>query len=79
MSGVEWEPSTHHHGEDDGSLGGLDDPQQDQTAQLDDGEEMDLPQRNVTQVDEVGLVLGRHAEQRESVEELGGDQVVHFF
>lgn len=59
-----------HHGEDDGSLGGLDDPQQDQTAQLDDGEEVDLPQRDVTKIDEVGLVLGRHAEQREAVIEL---------
>lgn len=65
-----WESRTNHHGEDDGSLGGLDDPQQDQTAQLDDGEKMDLPQRDVTEIDEVGLVLSWHAEQREAVEEL---------
>lgn len=62
---------TNHHGEDDGSLGGLDDPQQDQTAQLDDSEEVDLPQGDVTEIDEVGLVLRRHAEQREAVKELG--------
>lgn len=61
---------TNHHGEDDGSLGGLDDPQQDQTAQLDDSEEVDLPQRDVTEIDKVGLVLGRHAEQCEAVVEL---------
>lgn len=66
----------YHHGENDGSLGGLDDPQQDQTAELDDGEEVHLPQRDVAKVDEVRLMFGRHAEQPQTVEELRGQ--THF-
>ena len=57
----------NHHGEDDGIIGGLDDPEHDQAAELDDGEEMDLPQGNVSQVDEVRLVLGWHAKQLQTV------------
>lgn len=55
--------SGYHHGEDDGGPGRLDDPQQHQAAELDDGEEVHLPQWDVAKVDEVRLVLGRHAEQ----------------
>ena len=61
---------THHHGKDDGSSGGLDEPEQNQTAELDDGEEVHLPQRYVPEIDEVWLVLGRHAEKSETVKEL---------
>lgn len=60
----------YHHGKDDGSLGGLDDPEQNQAAELDDREEVHLPQRDVAQVDEVRLMFGRHAEQLETVEQL---------
>lgn len=42
---------THHHGKHNGSLGGLDDPEQDQAAELDDGEEVHLPQGYVSQID----------------------------
>lgn len=60
----------NHHGEDDGIIGGLDDPEHDQAAELDDGEEVDLPQGNVSQVDEVWLVLGWHTKQLQTVKEL---------
>lgn len=62
----------YHHRKDNGSLGGLDDPEQDQAAELDDREEVHLPQRNMAQVDEVRLMFGRHAEQPETVEQLHG-------
>lgn len=62
--------SAHHHGEDDGSRRRLDHPEQHQAGELGDGEQVDLSQRDVTQVDEVRLVLCRHAEQLEAVEEL---------
>jgi len=60
----------YHHGEDDSGPGGLDDPQQGETRELDDGEEVNLPQGHVAEVDEVRLVLGWHAEQLEAVKEL---------
>lgn len=60
----------YHHGEDDGSGGGLDHPQQHQAGELGDGEQVHLPQGHVAQVDEVGLVLGWHAEQLDPVKEL---------
>ena len=60
----------YHHGEDNGGPGGLDDPQQGETGELDDGEEVHLPQGHVAEVDEVGLMLSGHAEQLEAVEEL---------
>lgn len=63
--------SGYHHGEDDGGPGRLDDPQQDQAAELDDGEEVHLPQRDVAKVDEVWLMLGWHAEQPQAIEKLG--------
>lgn len=61
---------TYHHGKDDGSSGGLDEPEQNQTAELDDGEEVHLPQRYMSEIDEVWLVLGWHAEKRDAVKEL---------
>lgn len=61
---------SHHHGEDDGGGGDLDDPEDDEAGQLDHGEDVDLPERHVAQVDEVRLVLVGHAEQLDAVEEL---------
>lgn len=60
----------HHHGEDDGGGGGLDDPEQHQAGELHQREHVDLPQRHVAQVDQIGLVLGGHAEQLDPVKEL---------
>ena len=61
----------YHHGEDDGGGGGLDDPEQHQTGELCQREEVHLPQGDVPQVDEVRLVLSRHPEELQTVEELG--------
>lgn len=63
---------SHHHGEDDGGAGSFDGPEQDEAEQLDEGEEVHLAQGHVAQVDEVRLVLGRHPEQLQAVEELRG-------
>lgn len=60
----------YHHGKDNSSLRGLDDPEQDQAAELDDGEEVHLPQGDMAQVDEVWLMFGWHAEQPQTVEQL---------
>lgn len=62
--------TSYHHGKDDGSPGHLDDPEQDKTGQLDQGEEMNLPQGHVPQVDEIWLVFRRHPEQLQAIEEL---------
>lgn len=61
---------TNHNGENNGSHSGLEDPEERQTKQLDESEEMDLPQWDVPQVDQVWLVFGRHEEQLESVHKL---------
>lgn len=64
---------SHHHGEDDGGGRGLDDPEDDEAGQLHHSEHVDLPQRDVAQVDQVRLVFGWHAEQFDAVEELQRD------
>lgn len=61
---------TYHNGEDDGQEGGLEDPEHSQTYDLDQREQVYPPQRYVTEVGEVGLVLGRHHVQLNSVPEL---------
>ena len=61
---------SHHDGEDDGSHGGLEDPEEGQTQALDEGEEVDASLGDVAQVDQVRLVLGRHQEQLQPVHEL---------
>lgn len=61
---------SHHHGEDDGGGRDLDGPEDDEAGQLNHGEDVDLPQRDVAQVDQVRLVFGRHAEQFDPVEQL---------
>ncbi len=61
---------SHHHGEDHSSSRGLDDPEDDETGQLHHSEHVDLPQRDIAQVDQVRLVFGRHAEQFDPVKQL---------
>ena len=60
----------YHHGENDSGCGGLDDPEQYEAGELHQGENMDLPQGNVAQVDQVRLVLGWHTKQLDTVKEL---------
>lgn len=48
----------------------LNDPEQHQTRELGNGEQVHLSQGNVPQVDEVWLVLRRHTKQFQTVEEL---------
>lgn len=60
----------YHHGEYDGGGGRLDDPQQYETGELCDGEQVNFPQRNMPKVDEIWLMFCRHAEQLQTVEEL---------
>lgn len=50
----------HHDREDDGSHSGLEDPEQSQAKDLHKSEEVDLPEGNVSQVNQVRLVLRRH-------------------
>lgn len=69
---VELDCFTNHHRKDNGSLGGLDDPEKNQTAELNNGEEVHLPQGYMPQIDEVWLVFCWHAEQCETVVELEG-------
>lgn len=66
--------SHYHHGKHYSCCRRLNDPQQHQTGELHQGEAVDLPQRHVAQVDQIGLVLGRHAEQLDSVKELQRQQ-----
>lgn len=61
---------TDHDGKDDGCHSGLEDPEERQAEHLDKGEEMDLPQWDMPQVDQVWLVFGGHEEQLESVYKL---------
>lgn len=61
---------THHYWEDDGEEGGLQDPEDSQTDDLNKGEKMDASQRNVTQEGEVRLVFGRHQIQLDPLPEL---------
>ena len=68
--------SDHHDREDDGRYGRLEGPEDSQTDNLDQGEEMDSPQRNVTQEGEVWLVLGWHQIQLDTLPELGGREEV---
>lgn len=51
---------SHHDGENDGSHGGLEDPEDGQTGDLYQREEMNTTQRDVTQEREIRLVFGWH-------------------
>lgn len=61
---------TRHHGENNSGGWRLDDPEQHEAGELGDSEQVNLPQGDVAQVDKVGLVLGGHAEQLQTVKEL---------
>lgn len=60
----------YHHGEHDRCSRDLDDPEHHQTGELHQGEDVDLPQRHVAQINQIRLVLGRHTKQLDSVKEL---------
>lgn len=51
---------SHHDGEDDGSHSGLQDPEDGQTRHLYQREEVNAPQRDVTQERKIRLVFGWH-------------------
>lgn len=61
---------SYHDREYDGSHGGLEDPQQSQAEDLDEGEEVDLPEGNVSQVNQVRLMFRRHQKQLETIHKL---------
>ena len=73
--------TSHHQRENQRGLGGLDDPERRQGAHLDQSEDVDLEERDVSEVEIVGLVLGWHQHQEQSVYELhpvqGVDAHVH--
>ena len=65
------EKNPYHDWKEDGCLFDvLDDPEADQTGELDAGKEVDPEQGHSTQVGQVGLVFLGHKEQEETVEEL---------
>lgn len=51
---------SYHHREYNGSHSGLEDPEQSQAKDLDEGEEVDLPEGNVSQVNKVRLMFRWH-------------------
>lgn len=61
---------SYHDREYDGSHGGLEDPQQSQAEDLDEGEEVDLPEGNVSQVNQVGLMFRGHQKQLKTIHKL---------
>lgn len=61
---------THHDWEDYGQEGGLEDPEDSQTDNLDKCEEMDASQGDVAQEGKVRLVFGRHEIQLDAFPEL---------
>ena len=63
--------STHQQGEDDGDgLDGLDRPESSQAQHLQEGEDVHAPQGHVAQVRVVRLVLDRHEDQQQAVNQL---------
>lgn len=61
---------SNHDREDDGSHCRLEDPEEGQTQGLDESEEVDASLGDVSQVDQVRLVLGWHEEQLQAVHKL---------
>lgn len=61
---------TYHNRKDDSQEGGFEDPEHSQTYDLDQREQVYPPQRNMAEVGEVRLVLGRHHVQLNPVPEL---------
>lgn len=62
--------TTYHNREDDGQEGGFEGPEHSQTCDLDQCEQVYPPQRNMTKVGEIGLVLRWHHVQLNPVPEL---------
>lgn len=73
-SRISWSVKIYHHRKDDGGSGRFNDPEEHQAGELDEGEQVNLPQRNMSQVDEVWLVLSWHPKQLQPVEELSKDR-----
>lgn len=67
----------YHHRKHDGSTGCLNDPEEHQATELDDGEQVNLAERNMPQVDEVWLVFRWHPKQPQPVKELYKGQHDH--
>lgn len=66
-----------HDGEDDGEEGGFEDPEDGEADDLQQCEQVNSPERNVTQVGVIRLVLRRHQKQLDSVPELREDKSVN--
>lgn len=67
--------ATHHEWKDDGDhLDLLDDPESNETEDLDRREQMDTSQRNVAQEHVVRLVLGRHEHDHDTLDKLQRSQ-----
>lgn len=62
--------NSHHDRENDGCHSRLEDPEHGQAQYLDEGEEVDLPEGDVTQVNQVWLVFSWHQEQLQTIHEL---------
>lgn len=61
---------SYHDREYDGGHSGFEDPQQSQAEDLDEGEEVDLPEGNVSQVNQVRLMFRRHQKQLKTIHKL---------
>lgn len=61
---------SYHDGEYNSGHGGLEDPEQSQAEDLDEGEEVDLPEGDVSQVNQVRLMLRWHQKQLETIHKL---------
>ena len=60
-----------HHGKQDGdALDGLDEPQEKQTTQLNEGEDVHAPCANVTEIDVVRLIFLGHEDQQDPRDQL---------
>lgn len=65
---------SYHDREYNGGHSGLKDPEQSQAKDLNEGEEVDLPEGNVSQVNQVRLMLCWHQKQFETIHELQTDR-----
>lgn len=61
---------SYHHRKDYGGSGSFDDPEKHQAAELDDGEQVNFSQRDVSQVDKIRLVFCRHPKQPHTIKKL---------
>lgn len=68
---------SYHYREYDGGHSGLEDPEQSQAKDLEECEEMDLPEGNVSQVHQVRLMLRWHQKQLKTIHKLQTEQVTN--